>query len=130
MAVPPIPEHGFNSFPDSDKPLTDLYDGWGWHATQAGLQHRRGDSWEVEDADVFELHQHFVSLPCGLVWQMNINWYTPLFIIQYDNFLIILSGFRLQRAELGATQLVHSMLSYATILTQSAIYLKKLSLSW
>lgn len=78
MAVPPIPGRGFDSFPDPDKPLTDLYDGWGWRAIQAGLQRRRGGPWEVEDADVFELHQRFVSLPCGLVWQMNIDWYAYL----------------------------------------------------
>jgi len=68
MAVPPLPGHSYESFPDPDAPLTDIYDGWGWCAIQAGLQRRRGGPWGIEDVDVLELHQHFVSLPCGLVW--------------------------------------------------------------
>ena len=42
---------------------------------QAGLERRRGGKWTIQDVDVHELHQRFVSLPLGLVWQMNIDWY-------------------------------------------------------
>jgi hypothetical protein len=55
-------------------PMTDIYDGWGWRAIQAGLERRRGGPWTVQDIWVTELDQRFVSLPCGLVWQMNIDW--------------------------------------------------------
>ena len=55
--------------------VCDMMDGWGWHAIQAGLQRRRGGRWEVEDVDVNELNQRFVSLPNGLILQFNLDWY-------------------------------------------------------
>ena len=64
--------------------MTDIYDGWGWRTIQAGLDRQRGGKWTVQDVDVHELHQRFVSLPLGLVWQMNIDWYVN-YIIIYDN---------------------------------------------
>ncbi|TDL13640.1 hypothetical protein BD410DRAFT_872916 [Rickenella mellea] len=66
---------GFDAFPDPSKPMIDIYDGWGWRAIQAGLERRRGGPWTMEDVDVSELDQRFVSLPCGLVWQMNLDWF-------------------------------------------------------
>ncbi|KAG2130249.1 hypothetical protein DEU56DRAFT_757923 [Suillus clintonianus] len=73
--VPPIPGRGFDSFRDPSKPMKDIYDGYGWRAIQAGLERRRGGRWEIQDVDVHELHQRFVSLPCGLVWQIDIDWF-------------------------------------------------------
>lgn len=73
--VPPIRGRGYDSFPDPSKPMRDIYDGYGWRMIEAGLERRRGGRWEIEDVDVHELHQRFVSLPCGLVWQINIDWY-------------------------------------------------------
>jgi hypothetical protein len=78
MVISPLPDHGFDSFPDPDKPLDDIYDGWGWRAIQASLKRRRGGHWEIQDVDVHELHQCFVSLPCGLVWQINIDLYVKI----------------------------------------------------
>ncbi|KAG0693990.1 hypothetical protein DFH29DRAFT_881020 [Suillus ampliporus] len=73
--VPPIPGNGYDSFPDLSKPMRDIYDGYGWCMIEAGLERQRGGRWEIEDVDVHELHQRFVSLPCGLVWQINIDWF-------------------------------------------------------
>ncbi|KAG1725168.1 uncharacterized protein EDB91DRAFT_1254905 [Suillus paluster] len=73
--VPPIPGRGYDLFPDPSKPMQDIYDGYGWRMIQAGLECQRGGPWEIEDVDVHELHQCFMSLPCGLVWQINIDWF-------------------------------------------------------
>ncbi|KAG1717310.1 hypothetical protein EDB19DRAFT_1840448 [Suillus lakei] len=73
--VPPICGHGYDSFPDLSKPMRDIYDGYGWHMIEAGLERQRGGRWEIEDVDMHELHRRFVSLPCRLVWQINIDWF-------------------------------------------------------
>jgi hypothetical protein len=54
--------------------MTDITDGWGWRAIQAGLEQRRNGFWEVRDVDVLELKQQFVALPNGIVIQINIDW--------------------------------------------------------
>lgn len=64
----------YAAFPDLDKPMTDITDGWGWRAIQAGLERRRNGRWEIRDVDVSELNQQFVALPNGLVVQINIDW--------------------------------------------------------
>ncbi|KAJ6554294.1 hypothetical protein B0H19DRAFT_1293882 [Mycena capillaripes] len=64
---------GFDAFPDPDKPMTDITDGWGWRAIQAGLERRRNGVWEIRDVDVQNLKQQFVALPNGLVVQINID---------------------------------------------------------
>ncbi|KAJ7756554.1 hypothetical protein B0H16DRAFT_1538396 [Mycena metata] len=66
---------GYAAFPDPDKPMKNITDGWAWRALRAGLIRRRTGTWKVEDVDVKELNQRFVSLPCGLVWQINIDWF-------------------------------------------------------
>lgn len=71
---PPLQSRGMEAFADPDRPMTDIYDGWGWRAIQMGLERRRGGAWTVKDVDVQELHQRLVSCPLGLVWQMNIDW--------------------------------------------------------
>jgi hypothetical protein len=58
----PFAIQGYNVFLDPKVPMTDIYDGWGWQAIQAGLERRRGGKWTIQDVDVHELHQHFVSL--------------------------------------------------------------------
>jgi hypothetical protein len=58
---------GYDAFPDPDKPMTDITDGWGWKAIQAGLERRRNGVWEIHDVDVLELDQRFVALPNSLV---------------------------------------------------------------
>jgi hypothetical protein len=73
--VAPLTVMGHDAFPDPSKPMRDVYDGWGWRAIQAGLERQRGGAWTIRDVDVHALHQRFVSLPLGLVWQMNIDWW-------------------------------------------------------
>ena len=70
VAPNPEPEH----IEDVHMCMYDIYDGWGWRAIQAGLERCRGGEWEVEDVDVHGIHQRFVSLPCGLVFVLNIDW--------------------------------------------------------
>jgi len=62
-----------SSFPP-DRPMQDIYDGWAWRAIQANLERRRSGRWGVEDVSVTNIAQRFVSLPCGLVLAMNIDW--------------------------------------------------------
>jgi hypothetical protein len=77
----PFVTQGYDAFIDLSISMTDVYDGWGWRAIQAGLERRRGGKWTIEDIDVHELHQRFVSLPLGLVFQMNIDWYVVYLMI-------------------------------------------------
>ena len=76
--VPPMAEplDGYDAFADLDVRLFDVYDGWVWRTIQAGLERRRHGAarWGVEDVDVRELNQRFVSLPCGLLLCINIDW--------------------------------------------------------
>ncbi|KAJ7302242.1 hypothetical protein DFH08DRAFT_978112 [Mycena albidolilacea] len=51
----PVTLKGYAAFSDLDKPMTDITDGWGWRAVQAGLQRRRNGKWEIKDVDVHEL---------------------------------------------------------------------------
>ena len=78
---PPIRLTGYAAFPNPDKPMHGIQDGWGWRAIQAGLVRRRTGNWEVNDLDV----QRFVSLPCGLVWQINIDWFVLPYCFVYLN---------------------------------------------
>ena len=55
--------------------MHDIHNGYGWHMIQAGLKWQKGGKWEMEDVDVKNLNQRFILLPCGLVWQINIDWY-------------------------------------------------------
>ncbi|KAJ7246650.1 hypothetical protein C8J57DRAFT_1438153 [Mycena rebaudengoi] len=73
--VSPTTAKDYDAFPDPDKPMKNITDGWAWRAIKAGLVRRRTGAWKVEDVDIRELNQRFVSLPCGLVWQMNIDWF-------------------------------------------------------
>jgi hypothetical protein len=70
----PLELTGFDAFKDPDKPMKGISDGWAWRAICAGLVRQRTGNWKIEDVDVRSLNQRFVSLPCGLAWQMNIDW--------------------------------------------------------
>lgn len=74
--VPPIFENGIDAFQDVWQPIHDIHDAWGWRAIQAGLQRIFRDEAiaRVYDEDVNHIQQRFVSLPCGLVWQINLDW--------------------------------------------------------
>ncbi|KAL1713956.1 hypothetical protein EV715DRAFT_210517 [Schizophyllum commune] len=66
---------GYDSFEDPTKPMYDVTDGWRWRAVMAGLQRQRDGVWNVDDVDVRGLNQRFVSLPNGLMLQINIDWF-------------------------------------------------------
>ncbi|KAJ7262555.1 hypothetical protein C8J57DRAFT_1231919 [Mycena rebaudengoi] len=54
---PPVKVEGYDAFPDPDKPMKNITDGWAWRAIQAGLTRRRTGKWKVEDIDVREINQ-------------------------------------------------------------------------
>lgn len=72
MAPPPT---GYDAFPSPNFREFDIYDGWGWRAIQAGLERHRTGRWGVQDVDVHNVHSRFVSLPCGLVFILTVDWY-------------------------------------------------------
>ncbi|TFY50862.1 hypothetical protein EVJ58_g10857 [Rhodofomes roseus] len=76
--LPPSNLREKDAFPDPVVRMNDIYDGWGWRAAQAGLERRRGGKWTVQDVDVHELDQRFVSLPCGLMFAFNIDWFSSV----------------------------------------------------
>ncbi|KIJ28204.1 hypothetical protein M422DRAFT_90591, partial [Sphaerobolus stellatus SS14] len=61
-----------------DLPMKDIYDGWAWRAIQANLERRRGGRWTMEDVSINNISQRFVSLPCGLVLAINIDWFQTI----------------------------------------------------
>ncbi|KAJ7247686.1 hypothetical protein C8J57DRAFT_1673510 [Mycena rebaudengoi] len=71
----PSAQTGYDAFDDLDKPMTNITDGRGWRAMQAGLERCRNGKWEVHDVDVHELKQQFIALPNGLIIQINIDWF-------------------------------------------------------
>jgi hypothetical protein len=74
----PIPFEDSAVCADSEHTMHDIYDGWGWRAIESGLQRRMNDDFSVDDVTPRNIHQRFVSLPCGLVLIMNIDWYAKL----------------------------------------------------
>ena len=66
--------------------MGDITDGWGWRAVSWGLERRKVSSavsrWGVEDVLVEEKVQRFVSLPCGLLFSVNIDWYACLIFVR------------------------------------------------
>lgn len=68
------PASGYDAFFDPTTRIYDIYDGWGWRTIQAGLERHRTGRWGVEDVDVHNVHQRFVSLPCGLVFIITVDW--------------------------------------------------------
>ncbi|KAG2743727.1 hypothetical protein P692DRAFT_20704639, partial [Suillus brevipes Sb2] len=75
--VPATHAQGENAFADPSYPMHDMHDAWGWRAIRAGLQRVYYDNGQlrVSDDDVHNLQQRFVSLPCGLIWQINLDWF-------------------------------------------------------
>jgi hypothetical protein len=74
--APPITREEWYAEKDVNEPLTDIYDGWMWRSLRTGMV-RQWDSkkLKVNDIDVNKLNQRFVSLECGLIVHINIDWY-------------------------------------------------------
>jgi hypothetical protein len=62
---------------DPNKPLKDLVDGWKWRSYQVGTC-RTWYRKEKKVRDESGTDQSFVSLPCGLVFQLLLDWYVIL----------------------------------------------------
>ncbi|KAG2123991.1 hypothetical protein DEU56DRAFT_692148, partial [Suillus clintonianus] len=77
--APPITREEWYTEKDVNEPLTDIYDGWMWRSLRTGIV-RQWDSknLKVNDIDVQKLNQRFVSLKCGLVVHINIDWFRSL----------------------------------------------------
>jgi hypothetical protein len=125
--VAPLMVKGHDTFSDPSKPMRDVYDGWGWRAIQAGLERRRGGTWTIRDVDIHNLHQRFVSLPLGLVWQINIDWYTQL-CRQHITFDNPIEGSRPLTNH--HTRQVLYMLLFATTREVSASFAKRRTFLW
>ncbi|KAG2062663.1 hypothetical protein BDR04DRAFT_1164826 [Suillus decipiens] len=62
-----------------DEPLCDIYDGWMWRSVQTDTTREWDErNRNVKDINVKNLHQRFVSLKCGIVVHINIDWFRAL----------------------------------------------------
>ncbi|KAI0044811.1 hypothetical protein FA95DRAFT_1583620 [Auriscalpium vulgare] len=76
---PPSTDRGESLQLDPDRPMTDIYDGWGWRAIQAGLVRQQRGEWDLpEDVDVDNIKQSFTKLDAGLVFQKNTDWFQSI----------------------------------------------------
>ncbi|ETW82454.1 hypothetical protein HETIRDRAFT_426132 [Heterobasidion irregulare TC 32-1] len=81
--VPPLnePRDPLDAFNNVNWVMGDITNGWGWRAVSWGWERRKVSSavslWGVEDVLVEEKQQRFVSLPCGLLFSINIDWFSP-----------------------------------------------------
>jgi len=82
--VPPSTYEDWKLDWPEDKPMEDIYDGWGGRAVEAGLKRQKGGNWGIEDTKTHNISQCFVSLKCGLLVALNIDWYIfKLFFFLY-----------------------------------------------
>ena len=127
--VPPMeaPEDPLDAYDNVYWVLGDITDGWGWRAVAWGLERRKVSSavsqWGVDDVLVEEKRQRFVSLPCGLLFSINIDWYVhaPL---PSSELVHSLPGSPQLNAR-ALTQPAQCMSPSSIIQDQSASYLKK-----
>lgn len=73
--APPITQQEWYATKALDEPLHDIYDGWMWRSVQTGMVREWDErTRKVKDMDVKNLHQRFVSLKCGIMVHINIDW--------------------------------------------------------
>jgi hypothetical protein len=73
--VTPITREEWLYQQDLDKPLGDVYDGWGWHSHTAALYHWvHPQTGEASDCTNLDPLLRFSSLPFGLSLSMNVDW--------------------------------------------------------
>lgn len=70
----PISEASHRELHSDTEVMEDIADGWGWRAIQAGLARHTTQSGRVFDKNMLDTNQRFVSLPCGLVLILNLDW--------------------------------------------------------
>ncbi|KAG2338157.1 hypothetical protein BDR05DRAFT_952144 [Suillus weaverae] len=71
---PPISCDEWYTTTDRNAPLNDIYDRWKWRSIPTGVA-RKWDPrrMKVNDYDVNNLHQRFISLKCGIIVHINID---------------------------------------------------------
>jgi hypothetical protein len=89
--APPISRTEWLENLDPSAPINDIYDAWRWRSYLTGYE-RKWDprSSTVEDVDIKRLDQRFVSLPCGLVAHINLDWF--VYFIYQDILINVVSG--------------------------------------
>ena len=88
------PEDPLDAYEDPYWCLGDITDGWRWRTVSWGLERRKVSSavstWGVEDVLVHEKRQRYVSLPCGLLFSINIDWCVYVLPILSDALISLL----------------------------------------
>jgi hypothetical protein len=76
-AAPPVSLEQWMEDTDMDAPLQDIHDGWRWRNIPAFLQREWDEARrDVKDVPVLQSPPRFVSLPCGLLLTISIDWYS------------------------------------------------------
>lgn len=76
-ASPPISLEDWMKTADMDSPLEDIHDGWRWRNIPAFLKREWDDKRRnLADVPLFKSPPRFVSLPCGLLLTISIDWYS------------------------------------------------------
>ncbi|KAJ7746169.1 hypothetical protein DFH07DRAFT_963042 [Mycena maculata] len=74
--APPISLEDWLANTDMDLPLGDIHDGWRWRNIPAFLKREWDERRRnLKDVPLFKSPPRFVSLPCGLLLTINIDWY-------------------------------------------------------
>ncbi|KAF8702621.1 hypothetical protein RHS03_06349, partial [Rhizoctonia solani] len=72
----PIPSDGWMRGLNRHKGLGNITDGWGWRSTMAGLQRVEDpETGDIIDESKLDPPIRFVSLPYGILFSLNTNWY-------------------------------------------------------
>lgn len=124
-AKPPIDAEHWAGILDEEYRMYDMSDGWGWDAIQAGLARRKGGPWDIEDVDVDEVNQRFVTLPNGIVMIFNLDWYVCGTLINFPGSSSPDLGS--VRSREVTTPLVQSTSLSATIPARSGSYVRRRS---
>ncbi|VDC05126.1 unnamed protein product [Peniophora sp. CBMAI 1063] len=83
LALPP-PDSLLDAFPNGDVRLRDISDGCGLRSLAADLVRKRvpkeesGDRVKDTPKEGRQRTRRFISLPCGLVLMINIDWFQPM----------------------------------------------------
>lgn len=77
----PVGEAEHRKHHPSSEQMCDITDGWGWREIEAGLERHTLPSGQVKDISSLSWNQRFVSLPCGLVFILNLDWYFCLLLV-------------------------------------------------
>lgn len=74
--APPITRKEWYTTKALNEPLCDIYDGWMCRSVLTRMTREWDErNRKVKDIDIKNLHQRFVSLKCGIVVHINIDWY-------------------------------------------------------